>query len=199
MANVFTKLQEARVRLQKMNLKKSGKNTFANYNYYELQDFLPAINELFDELKLFGQVSFTNEVASLTVINSEKPDEQITFTSPMAEANVKGALAIQQAGAGITYQRRYLYQMALEIVEHDAVDGSTGREQAKQQPTANTPTGSPATDKQLKMIDAKANEVARKHSTTKEAIIKKFGIESTNGLNSKQANAMIEKLIELGK
>jgi hypothetical protein len=131
--NVFAKLQKCRVMLQSMNLKKSGENKFAGYNYFELQDFLPPINELFLAEGLFGQVSFTAELASLTIINTEKPEEQIVFTSPMATAALKGCHDIQNVGAVETYQRRYLYTMALEIVEHDALDKTTGKPQQNEQ------------------------------------------------------------------
>lgn len=126
MANVYEKLQACRVALQSAGLKKSGKNTFAGYDYFELGDFLPAVNRLFAEHKLFSHVSFTHELATLTIINSEKPDEQIVFTSPMAEAKLKAAHEIQNLGAVETYQRRYLYTMALEIVEQDALDATHG-------------------------------------------------------------------------
>ena len=42
----------------------------------------------------------------------------------MADANLKGTHPIQNLGAVETYQRRYLYMAALEIVEHDAIDAS---------------------------------------------------------------------------
>lgn len=122
MANVFTKLQECRVALQSAKIKRSGKNKHAGYDYYELSDFLPTVNKLFMEHKLFSQVSFTSEVATLTIINSEKPDEQIVFTSPMEKAELRGVQPIQNVGAVQTYQRRYLYLMALEITEGDALD-----------------------------------------------------------------------------
>ena len=35
-----------RCALQKKNLKKSGKNKFAGFDYFELADFLPTLNEL---------------------------------------------------------------------------------------------------------------------------------------------------------
>jgi hypothetical protein len=130
--NVYAKLQKARVMLAEMELKKSGQNTYAGYDYYELGDFLPPINKLFDELQLFGLVSFSAEIASLTIINTEKPEETIVFTSPMAEANLKGCHPIQNMGAVETYQRRYLYTTALEIVEQDALDKTTGKERQEQ-------------------------------------------------------------------
>ena len=49
--NVFEKLQNCRVELQKMNLKKTGENKFAGFKYYELADILPSINELFLKYK----------------------------------------------------------------------------------------------------------------------------------------------------
>ena len=114
--NVYEKLNNCRIELQGMKLKKSGKNKFAGYEYYELQDFLPTIIELFNKYKLCSVVSYSPETATMHLCNIEKPDEIITFHSPMAEANLKGCHPIQNLGAVETYQRRYLYMAALEIV-----------------------------------------------------------------------------------
>jgi len=122
--NVYEKLQKARIELQSTKMKKSGHNKFAGYQYFELGDFLPEINKLFAELKLCSTVSFGKDLAELKVINIEKPEEVITFTSPMADANLKGCHPIQNLGAVETYSRRYLYVTALEIVEHDALDSA---------------------------------------------------------------------------
>ena len=133
--NVFEKLQLARVELQNVNLKKTGKNVFSGYDYFELRDFLPTINSIFLKLKLFSYVTFSSEIAILTVLNIEKPDEVIKFTSPMADAQIKGCHPIQNLGAIETYQRRYLYMTALEIVESDVIDnmtGSSSKEEKKQ-------------------------------------------------------------------
>lgn len=126
--NIYQKLQQCRVELQGASLKKSGLNKFAGYDYFELQDFLPHINNLFLSYGMTSIVSFTAELATLKIINTEKPDEVIEFTSPMAEANLKGCHPIQNLGAVESYQRRYLYVAALEIVEHDALDATTGKE-----------------------------------------------------------------------
>ena len=131
--NVYEKLQKARVELQSASIKKSGKNTYSNYDYFELGDFLPMINTIFNELKLFSQISFSRDLATLKIINTEKPEEVIEFTSPMADAQLKGCHPIQNLGAVQTYQRRYLYMAALEIVEHDILD--SGRTQKEDKPT----------------------------------------------------------------
>lgn len=120
---VYEKLQKARIRLQHTELKKSGHNKFAGYKYFELGDFLPAIQSIFFELKLCPVVSFGTELATLRIIDTENGG-CVTFTSPMAEAQLKGCHPIQNLGAVETYSRRYLYVTALEIVEHDAIDSS---------------------------------------------------------------------------
>lgn len=122
--NIYKKLQNVRIDLQDADLKKSGKNTFAKYSYFELGDFLPMINILNKRAGLFTQVSFTQDSAKLTLINIDDVNETITFESPMSSAELKGAHAIQNLGAVETYQRRYLYMMAYEIVEHDSIDSS---------------------------------------------------------------------------
>lgn len=129
--NIYQKVALARVMLQEKELKKSGNNKFAGYTYFELGDFLPTINKIFNDLLLCSQVSFNTELATLKVIDSET-GEFMEFTSPMAGASLKGCHDIQNMGAVQTYQRRYLYMSALEIVEHDALDSVTGS--AEQQP-----------------------------------------------------------------
>lgn len=122
--NVYQKLQTARVKLQNETLKKSGYNKFSNYGYFELSDFLPAINEIFEEVGLCSVITFTKDQAVMTVYNSENTSEQIQFTSPSSDVTLKGCHPIQNIGAVQTYQRRYLYMTALEIVEADVLDSS---------------------------------------------------------------------------
>ena len=121
--NVFEKLNEARIRFQNANVKKSGKNSYAGYTYYELADILPAINKIAQELKFSCIVNFTPDLATLDFVDCEK-NEKITFTSPMSEASLKGAMEVQNTGAVMTYLKRYLYQNCFEIVENDILDAS---------------------------------------------------------------------------
>lgn len=120
--NVYEKLHAARMEFHKAKIKKSGYNKFANYWFFELADFVMPILELFNKHKLFSHVTFDADYAYLRIIDMENPGETITFKSPMAGAELKGTHPIQQMGAVETYQRRYLYIMALDIVEHDAID-----------------------------------------------------------------------------
>ena len=125
--NIYEKLQQARVTLQAQKLKKSGKNAFSGFTYFELADFLPTVNQIFDELKLCSNFSIKEKQAYLTVINSEKPDETTTFEMPTAELQLKGCTAVQALGGVNTYCKRYLYLNALEIVEADMLDIQAGK------------------------------------------------------------------------
>lgn len=121
--SVHKKLMQARVKLQNMEIKKSGLNKFAGYSYFELADFIPPIQSIFNELGLCGIVTFNTEYAQLCITDVED-GTVVVITSPMAEANLKGAHPIQNLGAVLSYQRRYLWMAALEIVEGDAVDSA---------------------------------------------------------------------------
>ena len=123
-----------RMDFAKKNVKKSGVNKFAGYNYYELSDIMPPILELELKYKALSFVTFTPDKAILTLIDAEKPDDSIVFESPMAEASLKGAHAIQNLGAVETYQRRYLYMTAYEIVEADVLDGTQGKNDEQPKP-----------------------------------------------------------------
>lgn len=126
MTNVFTKLNQARTELQRRELKKSGRNKFAGYSYFELGDFLPVVQEIFAQVGLCGIVSYGAEVAVLTITDCEKTEDSIEITSPMSSAALKGAHDIQNLGAVQTYLRRYLWVTAMEIVEHDQLDATLG-------------------------------------------------------------------------
>ena len=130
---VHKKLMQARVELQSMPLKKSGHNKFAGYNYFELGDFLPQVNAIFNRIGLCSVVSFDAEYASLTITDVDD-GTNIVITSPMVESNMKGASPIQSMGGIQTYQRRYLYLCACDLVEGDSFDAAAPIKEEKKAP-----------------------------------------------------------------
>lgn len=128
--NIYQKMQKVRCILLDKPMEKSGNNKFAGFKYFELGDFLPIITSLLDANGLCSHMSFTNEIATLTIINSENPDEKLVFTSPMSTAAVaKNGNEVQNLGAVQTYLRRYLYVAAFEIVENDGLDATVGKDE----------------------------------------------------------------------
>jgi len=124
--SVYAKLNKARSLFHKTKLNKSGHNKLAGYKYFELGDFLIPALEIFDQVGLCATISFTATDAIMRIVNVEDDKQIIVFSSPMASANLKGCHEIQNLGAVQTYQRRYLWTSVLEIVEHDALDATTG-------------------------------------------------------------------------
>lgn len=126
--NVYTKLQNLRCEIQKEKIKKSGLNKFSGFDYFELGDFLPLANRLMKSEKLTPVFSILGENAFLEIVNQEDKEDKITFSIPIAEAQVKGCTPIQCMGAINTYCKRYLYINALELIENDVLDPQVGSE-----------------------------------------------------------------------
>ena len=185
MNNIYSKMQKARCEFQEKPLKKSGHNKFAGYHYFELGDFLPTINSLLEKYNLCSNISFDNDMATLTIVNAENTDEKLVFTSPMSEANLKNCHAVQNLGAVQTYLRRYLWVNAFEIVESDGLDATTGKDDKPSKTKANVNAA-----KIMKLIETKyVNEVAvQQHVKTA------YGVESYDKLSDKQAKELIEML-----
>lgn len=186
--SIHGKLMESRTMLQAMPLKKSGHNKFAGYSYFELGDFLPAIQTIHAQLGLCGLVSFGQEIATLTITDTET-GEAIQITSPMSSAALKGCHEVQNLGAVQTYIRRYLWVSAMEIVEHDAVDAGVAKEEKTVTKYAVvTPDG------KMLATDASLNEAMDAYNLTagKIAMSKRPAVERGEKLKAfKEANATL--------
>jgi hypothetical protein len=132
--NVYQRLLEARVLFMVEDVKKSGKNMKMSYKYFELQDIVPVATPIFQQVGLLPAVTFSDNEATMTIFNVDDPSDYINFTSPMREiepiisTKTGGEVtnAIQRLGSVETYQRRYLYMIALDIVESDSIEPLTG-------------------------------------------------------------------------
>jgi len=150
---------QARVMLLSADMKKSGQNKFAGYSYFELSDFIPEIQKIFYEIGLCGVVSFNIEYATLCITDVDD-GTVIVVSSPMADANLKGAHPIQNLGAVLSYQRRYLWMAAMEIVEGDAIDSAPPVEAPK--PVA-TQTPAPAPKPAQKPVKQRPDPIPPQH------------------------------------
>ena len=135
--NVYQKLLQARAKFLGANAKKSGKNMTLAFKYFELDDIVPIATKIFEEVGLVSIVNFTSDIAGITIVNTDNTEEQVLFTAPMviSEGN-KAVTPVQALGATITYYRRYLYMMALDICEPDEID-SIGATPPKTAPVTN--------------------------------------------------------------
>ncbi len=197
--NVHHKLSTARRKFHSLKLEKTGENKFAGYKYFELGDFLIPALTVFDEVGLGATVSFTADLATMTIRDLDNPADTLAVTSPMGSAALKGCHEVQNIGAVETYQRRYLWVAALEIVEHDALDATTGKiapEKAAvyRLPPALEPIAF-ATPEQVAAITA----LCPKADRTIQGIVEAHKLSALEELTETQATKAIARLNELAR
>ena len=212
--NVYQKLLEARVLFMEEDVKKSGKNMNMSYKYFELQDIVPVATPIFQKVGLLAITTFTDDVAMMTIIDIDNPSDRIIFTSPMREiapivskSGAEVTNAIQRLGSVETYQRRYLYMVALDIVESDSIEPMTGSNptpapkpaapvtpEKRQEVAKNltSPDGN-ATELQIKGLKAALVKLIEKDSS-KEDFVAQVALQ-TNGF-TEITKADCEKLLQ---
>ena len=142
--NLNESIINIRVKLQNAKLKKSGKNKFAGFDYFELADFLPKLNELMLEEKVNDRFYIKDDYATLEL---QKGEEINTYTMPFVLfetpvnvkqnqttgeiREVKSMQDIQYLGALNTYYKRYLYLNEFGITDGDVIDSMDNNEMDK--------------------------------------------------------------------
>jgi hypothetical protein len=132
--NVYQKLIKARAMFLKAGVEKSGKNMHLAFKYFELTDIVPQATKIFEEVGLISVVTLSTDMATMAIHNCDSPDETIYFTTPfnqiapiISNAGKQATNEMQALGSSITYIRRYLYMIALDIVEKDEMEGNLGK------------------------------------------------------------------------
>lgn len=141
-----------RVKLQKADLKKSGKNKFAGFEYFELADFLPTLNELMEKEGVNDLFTIEDGKAVLTLIKGDERQSYcipfIMFETPLNTKGAKSMQDIQYLGALNTYYKRYLYLNAYGITDGDVIDAldveGNGAKKAPAQASAQAKVVNPA-------------------------------------------------------
>lgn len=214
--NVYQKLLRARTLFLSADPKKSGKNMQLAFKYFELDDIVPIATKIFEDVGLISLVSFDNDYAKMAIVNTENTTESILFSAPfrtvepiVSNAGKQVTNEMQALGSSITYLRRYLYMIALDICEPDGIDvGAIGEKAQYTTPvvkpiTEPTPVVAPE-EKPLTNADGNASAIQidqlkkvlkqlKEQDPSKEELIAGIAIE-TQGF-TKISKADCEKLI----
>lgn len=224
--NVYQKLIQARLTFMEGGVEKTGKNMFMSFMYFELEDIVPRATKIFNDIGLLPVVKFEDGQAKMDVINTDNPDEVVTFTAPFDKiepiiSNNKGTKAtnsMQALGASITYMRRYLYMIALDICEADEIDGNLGKESAPKTVAAKpvqkkipvtpqqreqvkehlTDPAEKASDLQIKGLKSVLKKL-READPSKEDFILKLGVQtkSFTDISKADCEAVIKRVNEM--
>lgn len=163
--NVYQKLIKARDMFLNSNIQKTGKNMHLSFKYFELDDIVPSATRIFNDIGLIGIVNFTNDTATMNIINTNDKDDLISFTTPFNQiqpiVSNTGKVAtneMQALGSSITYMRRYLYMLALDICESDMIDANLGADDTNNQ-VKNTVSKKPLTNDARQEIKTSITDV----------------------------------------
>lgn len=208
--NVYGKLLEARKRFLEAGIKKTGVNRYAEYKYFTLDEIIPVKQEIFRDLGLSDVISFGTEVATLTIFNVDNPEESIEFMSQLDRDESMIKNPIQKVGAIQTYVRRYLYLLALDIIESDGIEETTDKPDNSPTPPKSNKPATPAerqevkeelidqdgkaTDTQIKSIK-KGLKKLREKDDSYEPYIKDTLKKIKSGMTKTEAE---DQLIEIG-
>lgn len=207
MKNVYQKLIEARKRFAEANVKKSGINRYAEFKYFTLEDIVPVKTQIFNELGLVDVISFEVDRAYLDLYSVSDLSDPIRFASPTAQDESLIKNPIQKLGAIQTYVRRYLYMLELDIIEGDAIDETSGKDEAPAAPKKSTRPASPekreevkkelidedgaASEVQIKSIKAGLKKLRAKDPEEFEPYVKEIVKRIKSGLKKAEAEEIL--------
>lgn len=195
--NLNESIISIRVKLQNSKIKKSGKNKFAGFDYFELSDFLPKLNELMQEEGVNDLFTIEEEQATLTLI---KGDEKQTYKMPFnifetpvnirTDKNgevreVKSMQDIQYLGALNTYYKRYLYLNAFGITDGEVIDNMNNEELTTTKKTTTERKVVKASPKQIELIQSLVSDIP--------AMLNYYKVEKIEDLTINQASEIITK------
>lgn len=217
--NVYQKLIKAREQFLNSDVSKTGKNMHLSFKYFELDDIVPTAIRIFATVGLIPIVNFTADTAIMTIVNTDNPEDSVAFIAPfnqiapiVSNAGKQATNEMQALGSSITYMRRYLYMLALDICESDSIDANLGKQEAPTAPVEapkapatpqqrqevkenlTAPTDN-ATSLQIKGLKAVLKKL-KDADPSKEELIAKIAVE-TQGftvISKADCEAMIERI-----
>lgn len=121
--NIYQKLFLVRDEFARAEIKKSGKNIQLSSFFYELADIIPNARPIFLKYRLLPLTSVASGKAVMTIVDIDTPENTLVFELDVQTYEGNKAVTPPQAyGAVVTYYRRYLYMVALDIVEADYLE-----------------------------------------------------------------------------
>lgn len=121
MKEILKKMAQAKQHVKNTKLKKEGKNTFSNYEYFTPAQIEKIVSDACQECGLLTAFSLKrNEIGEtgfLTVYDLET-GQSIIYEMATAIPEIKATNIAQQLGGCVTYTERYLKMSAFGIIDN---------------------------------------------------------------------------------
>lgn len=123
----FRRLQEAKVDIGKVQVKKDKNNNFANFKFFSLEDFIHDVDSICLEHGIYNECTTNEECSMMFLKIYDMDDENIKpreFRMSLDPPEMKGASEMQKLGGAYSYAKKYLYQLAYDVTSNDDdIDG----------------------------------------------------------------------------
>ena len=202
------KIIKIKKKLYSEKIEKTGKNTFQNFSFFELKDFLPRLIELMDEEEINDLFTIENNEAILILNYKEEKNTYkipfILFDTPLNKLGKESMQPIQYLGALNTYYKRYLYLNAFSISENDVIDNMNKDDlKTKDIPTQNKGTNPKKEDdkgfdrtKTIEWLNEKYSSNDEEFKAYLKAKLKYFKRSAPTYLKAEELQEIIQELKE---
>ena len=121
--SIYRRMANVREQFLAEGIKKTGKNMTLKSRYFDLNDIVPVAQPLFFANGLFPKLDVLQDMCVLSIVDMDDDTKRIDFTAPLEHWQGNAAVTpVQALGANLSYMRRYMYQIALDVVEADEME-----------------------------------------------------------------------------
>lgn len=215
--NIYQRLMAVRKEFREKDITQSGLNLHADFAYFELKDIIPVAEPILAKYDLIYLTSVVEGQAMGRLIRADKPEEEIGFmfdAQHIAEPSKYRMNEAQAVGAEITYYRRYLYYLMLDLTIKDEVDpgertpiaaapkktasAPATTEERKEIAKAITDSDGPANEMQMRALKAFCEKLL-KADPSKEEFIQQIAVNTKSFTECKRnvCEKIINNIVEM--
>ena len=121
--NIYKKLHEARKYIKSCGVKKEGRNSFSNYDYFTPDQISMLVFQACEDQGLIHTFNLIRKDTSyegvMVIFDIDYPENKIEFIMATGIPEIKATNITQQLGGAVTYTERYLLMTAFDIKDNN--------------------------------------------------------------------------------
>lgn len=144
---IYKKITEAIDLIKKSPLKKTGRNTYSEYDYYTPEQINKLVYDACKQVGLYCRFDLIrNEFGiqgEVVVWDTTDFKEAVTFTMASDVPSIKATNIAQQLGGAMTYTKRYMLMNIFDIVDNNLDFDTTSNTKKQNEPVKETKPAAP--------------------------------------------------------